>query len=171
MCRVERREKKREKEQERLIGRIQTILRVNEEHPEALHVYGMAMRDLRKISDAVKVFLKILILSPSMFQLSYPSSLLVTHVYLLLNTKDDKAVKEDLAELLQQEGGLSALYSELAPTPSSAPAYAYIGTFIKEFGGITTHTHPITLTPSPLALTTRSSLSHGLVLINCNSGF
>ena len=69
--------RKREKEQERLIGRIQTILRVNEEHPEALHVYGMAMRDLRKISDAVKVFLKILILSPSMFQLSYPSSLLL----------------------------------------------------------------------------------------------
>ena len=69
--------RKREKEQERLIGRIQTILRVNEEHPEALHVYGMAMRDLRKISDAVKVFLKILILSPSMFQLSYLSSLLL----------------------------------------------------------------------------------------------
>eukprot|EP00026_Physarum_polycephalum_P002628 Phypoly_transcript_02636.p1 GENE.Phypoly_transcript_02636~~Phypoly_transcript_02636.p1 ORF type:complete len:874 (+),score=132.36 Phypoly_transcript_02636:48-2624(+) len=100
-------------ERETALQIVTTVLRVNEEHPEALHVYGMAMRDMRKIGDAVKVYLKILILNPN-----------------------DKAVKEDLADLLQQEGGMKALYTELAPTPTSAPAYAYIGTFIKEFGAV-----------------------------------
>jgi hypothetical protein len=45
-------------------------------------------------------------------------------------------VKQDLAALLHTKGGLDALFNELAPNPSSAPAFAYISTFIKEYGGM-----------------------------------
>ncbi len=68
-------------------------------------------------------------------QVSFISPLVPVFSYFQF-TLDDKAAKEKIAEVLQMEGGMQALLTELLVAPSSAPAFGYIATFIKDFGGL-----------------------------------
>jgi hypothetical protein len=49
---------------------------------------------------------------------------------------DDNKIKEQLSECIKGPEGLQLLMSELTQVPSSAPALAFLGTVVKDFGGI-----------------------------------
>jgi len=100
-----------------------TILQSDEDNVEAWFGYAIALRDHSKYGDALRVLLKALILK-----------------------SESKEVKEQIADVLSGPGGVEAmkvLFEELensgnknTGSPSVASAYAFLATFIKDFGAL-----------------------------------
>jgi tetratricopeptide (TPR) repeat protein len=87
------------------------ILQRKEEHFEALYAYGVYLRDVGRNLDALRIFLN-----------------------LLIKKSDDKRVREQLSECIKCPNGLQLLKEELNQVPSSAPAFAFLGTIVKDYG-------------------------------------
>ena len=53
----------------------------------------------------------------------------------LMRYQDDPRARELLTDLLMTDGGIDMLVEEIKSVPTSAAAYAFLGTVIKEYGG------------------------------------
>ena len=95
-----------------LSHQLQHILQQNEENTEALIEYGIIMFDNGKRVDALRVFLKLLIMKP-----------------------DDKMVRSNLAKVIKGGNGVDLVVKELKEAPSIAPALVFLATVIKDYGG------------------------------------
>ncbi|GBG61368.1 hypothetical protein CBR_g20400 [Chara braunii] len=92
---------------------IMGILKENGEHQGALFEYGVIALDKGMYQDALRVFLRLLVINQS-----------------------DKRVKEKAAEVLQKPGTIEYLYQELANVKESPAVLAFLASTIKEFGAV-----------------------------------
>ena len=94
-------------------GLVQQLLNQHMEDPLALHAYGELALELGQTEDALKVFLR-----------------------LITQKSEDKAVRALLARSLKAADGVPTLLAQLPPDKSSASAYAFLATVVKEHSGV-----------------------------------
>jgi len=92
---------------------VSGILRANEQHPKALAFYASIMESRGHADEALRVYLRLLVMSPN-----------------------DDTIRKPFAALLQQGGSLEQLLVELPATQDSVAAYAFLATIAKDFSAI-----------------------------------
>lgn len=123
-----------------------SILKEDENEDDALVEYGKALVEVDKRTDALHVFLRVLVHKP-----------------------DHVETRQQITHILRGEGGVEMLAQELAAVPASAAAaFGFLATVIKDYGAVQESTQ---LYLKALALKPQSSsyalnLIHGLEVLN-----
>lgn len=107
---------------------VQLFQQVIDEVPDhfaALFAYGKALIEHAELSDAMPVFLKLLV-----HDSGTPNTPFKTKHWL-----ENKKVREVLADLVKSKEGLEELKRQLGGIPKSASALSFLAIVVKEFGG------------------------------------